>query len=609
MDAARSKVTGELVHAVNARSGPDYYQCPCCGADVFRKGGYADSAKRAFFAHRSGEGDSECENYHPGTALVDLESQQGHSLALYVFVPQPAATTPSWHLQILIPDCDDDSPALGRVFVDNAVHGVVSVPVTTIAAGGSRVSVHAQTEPYHVRQSGIVDSLLLRKLAGHTPGLWTTKLNAFRFSDRGGRRLERRTALLWGHGYYIVWHKTMPILCPSGLWRRQLQVNGDWCCAEVELPDEESAAIARWARQYLDRDVELAPLDLTIVTPIPMEELQTGVLVIPEAQDIIIGITARPGVLPPQQLCVRQSHGRVDYVTLTGACPIMVSLGCSAGGMIEISLPDRNTDTLRLYAKQRAGPVDVAGVELVFRQPSSTIETAWPAYCREVDLLLAGVRIGTTNLSALRLPLRVEPILSTVDADARVSHQDTLANPFDRGLSLSTAQNSDDRARVWREYTEHIRQTITTVCADTGSACDLDFGNFGSVHVGTAHGFQIEQETVSLSPAMRRQLQWVLSLGMSAGQGGPRAPGDSLRLLRRMQPNLYNRLTAADRPLVRRLLEHPRWPVAAEAHLRVLARTMLVVIGAGASLSGRRHDDPRDTPSVAIAQRVPFIEH
>ena len=580
MDYARDRFTNELVHAVDAYPRSHSYQCPCCGGGVFRKGGYLDSAKRAFFAHRSGEGNSECENYHPGTGIIDLGDPQPRPLGLYVFVPQPADVTPFWHLQLLIPECVDDTTASGHVFVDNATHGVVSLPVSVIGAGGSRVSVRAQDEPYRVRLSGIINQSYLRQLSAYTPGLLPTKLNAFRFSDRGGRRLERKAPLLWGHGYYVVWHKMMQVIWPSGLWRRHFRDNGDWHCSEVELPDEESATIVQWVRQYLDKDVEVAPLDISIVAPVPLYESPNGDVVIPAAQDITIGITARPGAAPPERLCVRRGDGCVDDLVLYGTCPMIISLGRGEPGMLEVALPGHHSEPLHLHVKQAASPVEVAGARLVFRVQDSTTETAWPVYCRRVESMLSGVRTNTTHLSAIHLPLRVQPIPSTTGPDTYTSLQNIPTNPFRHPLSTDAniVQSHEDRMHVWQDHIECVRQLIVTLCTRTGPAYELDFGNYGSVHIDIASEVQNGRKTITLSPALRRQLQWVLSLGLSTRQGPAQAPDDGLRPLRQIQGDIYARLIAIDRDLVQRLLERPQWPVAAEVHLRTLARAIRAVI-------------------------------
>jgi len=508
MDYAKDRFTGELVHAVGAYPGSRSYQCPCCGAGVFRKGGYLDSAKRAFFAHRAGEGDPECESYHPGTGIIDLEDPQPRPLGLYVFVPQPADVTPFWHIQLLIPECASDTTTSGYVFVDNATHGVVSLPVGVIGTGGSRVSVRAQDEPYRVRLSGIINQSYLRQLSAYTPGLLSTKLNAFRFSDRGGRRLERKTPLLWGHGYYVVWHKMMQVIWPSGLWHRHFHDNGDWHCSEVELPDEESATIVQWVRQYLDKDVEVAPLDIAIVAPVPLYESPNGDVVIPAAQDITIGITARPGAAPPERLCVRRGDGCVDDLVLYGTCPMIISLGRGEPGMLEVTLPGHHSEPLHLYVQQAVAPIEVAGAKLVFRARDSTTKTASPVYCRQVESMLTGVRTNSMDLLAIHLPLRVQPILSTTGPDTHTSHQNIPTNPFRHPLSIDAniVQSREDRMHEWRDYTECVRQLIATLCTRTSPAYELDFGNYGSVHIDIADEIQNDRKTITLSPALRRQL-------------------------------------------------------------------------------------------------------
>lgn len=581
VDYAKDRFTGEAIHASEAHKGAHRYICPGCGASVFRKGGYAGSYKRAFFAHRPGEGDPECENYHFGAGIAHPEGPQPRPLSLYVFVPQPADVTPSWDLQLLIPAPPDRTVTTGHVVIDTAARGIIRIPVASIGDGGSRISVRTQCEPYGVRPLGIVDPSYLRKLATHAPGLRTTKLDVFRFSDRGGHRLERRTPLLWGQGYYVVWHSSLPIAWAPGLWRRQLRNNEDWCCAEIELPDQESITIARWVRQYLERDVEAAPLDVTIVAPVPLDESPNGEITIPAGQNIIIGITARLGVLPPERLCIQRDDRRIETVTLHGECPMLVSLGHGEVGSLEVLLPDCDIGPLHLRVEQVEAPVDVVGVSFVFRDHNLTSEeVAWPAYCREVESLFLNVRASMMDLSAIHLPLRVRPNLYGIDPDDQASNRPLQENHLEDILAVGTAQSAEDSRSAWQKYTDYVRQTIVAMCMNPSLSYNVDFSNYGCLHIGTAVKPSIRSVTLTLPPPLRRQLQWVLSLGLSGTPSILNTPGDSLRLLqqKRTALSLYRRLVAEDQQLVQRFLERPQWPVAAEAHLRKLARELYATI-------------------------------
>lgn len=566
MDYVIDKYTGLLVEATQALPLRKHYVCPICRADCHLRKGLK---QRPHFAHDSGAAPDDCENYHPGESHSRgfqnaYWSLHRRSPKLYVCESDAIdGNSPTWNLMLLIPECQH---GIGSIEITQGQYGTVTIPVAHLTQGGQRVYVRPQVT-YQIGVNGQIDHVYQQIITRPIPGLNKQRCNVFRYSPTGGRIFHDNQVLFWGLSYYLVWHRNCePGWWPrsEGLWCRNLNHNGEWHCAIIELPAEEDYQVRKWAENILCRGVEKPPVTLSLVAPIVIRRLEDESLLIPAADEVILSVTGELGAIIPSELCLQlPTNGTSMVVKLHGPLPIIVSIGQLPPGRTEIWLPDNPDISLSFCAVKLEQGYHPQGVRFVFEETLHQSQVFAPVHSLLTRSLMAEVRQGHASLVMVTIPRRVSTTI-------RVRGQ------FDtrwQELHLAVEYVDDEKinALKHKEFEEHVQQEIIAKLIKCQGKLEIDFENYGKVNLNLSRDGK--SETCALRSHWRRQLGWILYLLQARNIRGKFSSGEGIKQLQRYLEQIpIDQFVPEDRLLINLLLKYDYVPVAAEVHLREIVK-------------------------------------
>jgi hypothetical protein len=287
---ARNRSLGIDIEAADARQWPGAFCCPLCERPVVVRDG---PLVPAYFAHRRGEGTTECENYHPPAGYrlrfgVGSDFRQASRPAQELAFLAIRGQTPSEaELLLRIPKAECHDEWSGALTVDTGL-GEVSI-THDIAARGWWISVAPMGE-YRVATSGIVDpryamAFLDAQLTIRSGG------SMFRYGETVQRQLNSREQLCWGDSYWLIAHRDDFRLtgAPSAIDLFVSDLRTPWVIVLVVLPPsdlisaENMLAVERW----LGRAIRTGRDTFHFVDPLPHHFDAEGFPVFPCSVDTI----------------------------------------------------------------------------------------------------------------------------------------------------------------------------------------------------------------------------------------------------------------------------------------------------------------------------------
>lgn len=321
------------VHADDAVSAPNRYICPNppCGARVHLCAG---DYKRAYFAHTRGQGNLDCDDYHPGlyvgpTATPNYqedERTQDERLGLELHVRGRR-----WSLKLRIPK----SPAGGT--------GRLTIRRGPGAAALTQVSVET------LRNAAVALDLIpcyerlgVIGLSNDVPSSYRDTLNpaTFQFEENQmlvfhasgfGRFKSVGSKLYWGSSYYFVWPQAHDASLSNVTIKDKLLDAHNWRCALVELPQEASTAIHRSITRQTSLAVGSRRAHISVIFPTTWRRSAYGEIEAEKSgSQIVVAVDRLGAELLTERLTV-ESHSGLTSANCGGTERLLVSQEIGAG--------------------------------------------------------------------------------------------------------------------------------------------------------------------------------------------------------------------------------------------------------------------------------------
>lgn len=273
-----------------------FYTCPVCSADVFLRRGHK---YEHHFAHRSGHGKPECENFHPSD-LIATTWANSHGNA-----PSPRAIAPlsvsielepealirgkrfrRWGLRLTIPKSDDEH---GRITIDFGAGSPKTLALSRLSLesytavaglnahdfGASWISPEVRPNYRHAIEQRI-------------PGLNQSQVNVFATSKQ--KYKPRVSNLTWGNSYYFVWRAASLNDLHTSLSVLPLAPQDEWRCALVTLPADEEGDAKAWLEEHVGLEFNIQRRAFGVIHPAPCGVDIYGRPLIPDAGKLLIGL-------------------------------------------------------------------------------------------------------------------------------------------------------------------------------------------------------------------------------------------------------------------------------------------------------------------------------
>jgi hypothetical protein len=569
MDYAADAFSPKPVPADRASFYRDY-TCPTCGGRVFlRRAG----RRRAHFAHFPGEGSPECEEYHPGTGGGGSGGEhvrRPKPLSLYLALEGDVRSRPSWHLELLLPQIPDGH---GRLVVKSGIGGHIPVSFVRLRQGPVLVRVRTQVDPIILSVIGSLDAATLARAELPIPGLDDDRGNLFRFTERGGRRIEGRQPMYWGRGYFIVWNRSLDTRWPSSLWRADLQQLRDWQCTCVELPAEADTRVSEWAKRFLGCSVERPPVMLSLVSPI-YTRLVDDSFAIEVGSEVLAGVTKTHGSrMPP--LLTHITSKDTELYELPDDDSLVLSLGGASAGRASISIGDEGDEEKSLSLTIRPpGPVRVApNVSLQVRTQSGE-ESILPLHSEEADVAGFHVAAGHYTLKRLYLPSLLQVRLRWLPKGRPFwLEEDIVPEEHLTEEALLSSKTKFEELVFFRMMSR----------VDESDQVVVDIGNYGSLHLRGRPVLPNEAPERTLDSETRERIAWLLALP------DPRSAEVGEHALAVISWPVWFSLTsespasalpAADRQSLQAISGRGAWSSRLEPHLRYVVHQVALAVGA-----------------------------
>ena len=309
MERASDRAGGQLIHAESPQARRGGLVCPCCKAPVnLRRGFY----RAAYFAHKSGRADPECELYHsiPDYAHITrvfagetsgqidaggehIPSQGEPELFLEV---SPALRA---RLFLLVPKTPESPTWSGTIRLSTS-RGERQFKQHQLTVD-EYVEVEAHGQDYSLEVLGDVADDYRSVLSHGVRGL-DREINLFRASQSKSRRLGPSDVLRWGDTLWLLigtedaFQKLTSSKFAKTLNSRELEFHRDWRAVEVDLPDEAdlpSEAKSAFSELF-QREIKSALPDLLLLQPLPHHFSQSGEWVIPSGTTRILLYRSKP---------------------------------------------------------------------------------------------------------------------------------------------------------------------------------------------------------------------------------------------------------------------------------------------------------------------------
>lgn len=328
---AKERRSGKIVNASEA-SPARYYICPTCLADVILRRG---QWRTEHFAHRSGQGKPDCENYHPSQDLTYSWPSHGDPAPgttnktidplLLSIELQPESTVRGkklrkWELRLTVPKSEDTH---GRIIIDCGAGLKRPFSLSKLALGSQTCSADVDAEDFGtIWFSPEVRGEYRSVLEERIPGLHREQ--ATLFASSASRLKPRVDRASWGDSYYLVWHTAHAISVPRSLAPQPLAPIGQWNCALIALPEEEDDEIRTWIKETTAVAISPQRRVFGLLYPPPCGQDILGRVVMPAADEIVFGLKE----VQSETVTLRATVGETSsQVSLHGAGRHLVGVG------------------------------------------------------------------------------------------------------------------------------------------------------------------------------------------------------------------------------------------------------------------------------------------
>jgi hypothetical protein len=559
---ATDKHTGKELSASTAKKEARWHRfaCPCCGKKVFLRLG---KKKAPYFAHQPKVASADCENYHPGingTAGGTRSSPRLPPLSLYLRVQEVRRNKYTWGAELLVPRCPD---VTGQVIVDSGISGAIPINCSRLSESGKRIPVRIVTDEYRVRVTPEVAETYRERISTGAPGFRTDVANVFRYTENGGRRIDEYASMFWGRGYYLVWPKALPCAWPAKLWHEEIANEGAWQCSRVEMPEDPDTALTEWANEFVGRNVERPPVELSLVSPPTASRFEDESLLVDVDDEVIVGIFGERGSELPTELTLSTTASNsLRRLNLPDRNPILISLGTLPKGVSTIQINDDEGSDLLLKVARRRKLSEINSPKLLINTPSGT--RALPTYSLAAQREFDALRLDSGMLVSVSVPQSIDV---------------TIEIKPDVQSASSITEFRWDPERLARDTGDYVSEFAELMLARLRVALHqktdlrVDFGPYGSLDLNWPRE-ELPQVQLALTSALRRRLVWSLSLSAKSGTNRVYVP-ELARSLALVLGNSYGVRTSAESELLREAQTKTFWPVEMIPQLRELAADIL----------------------------------
>lgn len=551
--------TGDHVRADDVgarRSRHRRFRCPVCKKRVYLRAG---PHRVPHFAHMPGEGDPDCENYHPGSGSPDHHGNPGSfarkelGRSLYVVLDPAIRGLPRWRLEILVPAAPSGQ---GAVRVADSPHGEMTVQCSRLVQAARRVEVKPQSKSYRLIPINVDHTGYQELLRTPTPGLGLTAGSTFTAGSPTSRRLSDETPLKWGGSYIVLWPQQVTPEWPDEVRWVRLAPRTGWEAALIDLPATASVETERWAEVFLGRGIRHPPPQIGLVSPAILSVSDDGVVHIPAGEDIVIAVTNRAGSSSGETLEIISPSQEHTSIALPASGRTVLALMDLPNGRTELSLSDPDADSLVL--QPLTDPLcAVATVEFLFRHLDREEDISVPAFSAVAESHLQRVRAGDLSFAGLTWSPGVR---------CSVRSRSASTEPWKEQHFVALRGGEREGAAQSEGGMEHLYRHLLTIL-DTAEV-EVDFGNFGRVVTSLV---SLEDEIRTLPRPLRNRILWLLS-----------CPGEDVPAsycLAAAKTRSLVELNAQDVPILHKFFARERWPSVLLPHLIATGNELVHILG------------------------------
>lgn len=546
----------QMVHASYSTVNRNHqYLCPNCHAPVqLRKG----PRRQPYFAHVSGRADPSCELYMPmlGNGTISensIRERPSRSLGLYLRLLDTRKIPYSWQLEIGIPEPDSEN---GKLKFPFAWGGERIIPVHSIGVGGKRIPIRPRTEVYYISCEGVSEGNWANRIQQPIPGINTIGITLFRYSPMGGRRLAEGQPLYWGRAYVMIWkERNEPNLLvhPDRLVVRPLHKWEQWSGAFIKLPVNYDREVESWVKHWMERAVEYPPAELALVSPMPLQRLVDGSLIVPLNTEVIISIVGEEGTQGWTEVLISAPNSeKIKRFKGGGAIPCIFSIGCLQPGRTDIWLNDNPEEGLQLIGVTDRKPSGMfRGITLHGKKVDDDKDIVTSFYSSEAKLLLQQVREKKVELNAIDIPNGAKLTIRWKLLGQGEWNEWTTDNG-------KLSKGDDLAGSIISRLLELLDQPQLSI--------EIDAGGFGKIELDSV--YKEINGKVSMSRKWRERAKWLLSQSRMFCGGVVIHPEWKRKIS--IKDLEMETLHQEDQRLLKKLVSHCTWPQNLEPQVRAV---------------------------------------
>lgn len=412
MDYAKERRASErFIRARDAFPGR-YYTCPTCFAEVFLRRG---RRRVPHFAHRSGRGKPDCENFHPSGGLTytwpgygaptgPTSNYRPSDPLLLNIELQPESVSRGkrlrgWELRLTVPKSEDTH---GQIAIDCGAGIKRTVALAKLFLAPQTYPVDINGEDFGaIWVSPEVRPEYKAVVEDRVRGL--DRELATLFASTAQRYKPRLDRASWGNSYYLVWHESNDLSLPRKLVAQQLASVANWNCTLITLPDDEDAEIKMWLEEVTAVSISSHRRVFGIIYPPPCGLDILGRLLVPAGDRLTVGFRQIDS----------EGESAVALRATAGEASSQVSLEGSARYLVQI-VSDSSRTQISLKLNETALPILVPTslpsdnvfphVRLVFREFSRPGQTEASLHSKEGLAFLEEVRLGQAEIFGCTSP-------------------------------------------------------------------------------------------------------------------------------------------------------------------------------------------------------------